>query len=119
MTQERVERAIALIMAIGIAFSALLIAFGFLASFAVGWNGSLTGAAVAQTGTTDFSDFIPRLAVLRPLAVFQFGLLVLVATPVVRVAATALGFAFIGDRLYVALCLIVLALLLGSLFFVR
>jgi uncharacterized membrane protein len=119
VTQERLERAIASIMAIGVALSAALIALGFLASFAVGWDGSLTGAAVAHTGTTDFSGLGPRLAEVRPLAVVQLGLLVLVATPVVRVAATALGFAFEGDRLYVALCLIVLALLLGSLFLIH
>jgi len=43
------------------------------------------------------------------------GLLILVATPVARVAFTAVAFAFERDRTYVLVALLVLALLLKSL----
>ncbi len=46
----------------------------------------------------------------------QLGLLLLVATPVARVALLALAFARQGDRLYVGVTLVVLAVLLYSLF---
>ena len=48
-------------------------------------------------------------------AVIQFGLLVLIATPVMRVAFTVLSFLLNRDRIYVGVTLIVLALLLFSL----
>jgi uncharacterized membrane protein len=48
---------------------------------------------------------------LRPGPIMQLGLLILVATPIARVAFSALGFALERDRLYVALTLLVLALL--------
>lgn len=45
----------------------------------------------------------------------QLGLLVLIATPVVRVFASAIAFAAAGDRLYLTVTLVVLILLLASL----
>jgi uncharacterized membrane protein len=51
----------------------------------------------------------------QPLAVIQFGILVLIATPVSRVLFSMLGFALERDWMYVAITAIVLALLLYSL----
>ncbi len=49
-------------------------------------------------------------------AIIQFGLLLLIATPVARVAFSAVAFAMEGDSMYVVITLIVLAVLLYSLF---
>ena len=46
----------------------------------------------------------------------QLGLLILIATPVARVAFSAFGFAVERDYLYVGITLFVLAVLLYSLF---
>jgi len=48
-------------------------------------------------------------------AVIQFGLLLLIATPVARVAISIVGFAMEKDRTYVAITSLVLAILLYSL----
>ncbi len=48
--------------------------------------------------------------------VIQLGLLLLIATPVMRVALSLVGFAGQGDRTYVLVTLTVLVLLLYSLF---
>ena len=104
----------AVVLAVGVGVSAALVAAGFLGSFVVGWTGSLVGATVPQTATTDFSGLVSRLVALQPLAIVQLGLIVLVATPVVRVLATALGFWREHDRLYVAISVLVLALLAVS-----
>jgi uncharacterized membrane protein len=45
----------------------------------------------------------------------QLGLLLLIATPVARVAFSVIGFALEKDRMYVVITLIVLALLIYSL----
>jgi uncharacterized membrane protein len=52
----------------------------------------------------------------KPYAVICFGLLVLIATPVVRVALSVFFFLVQGDWLYVGITLFVLAVLLLSLF---
>jgi uncharacterized membrane protein len=51
-----------------------------------------------------------------PRATIQLGLVLLIATPVARVALTLIAFAIQRDRLYVLLTTVVLALLLYGLF---
>jgi len=53
---------------------------------------------------------------LRGRGIIQLGLLLLIATPVARVAFSIWGFAEEGDRMYVVFTVIVLAILLYSLF---
>jgi uncharacterized membrane protein len=52
---------------------------------------------------------------LQPLSVIQFGLLLLIATPISRVAFSVVAFAVERDKLYMALALVVLAVLVWSL----
>src|SRR5258708_15082474 len=54
------------------------------------------------------------LLVLQPQAVIALGLLLLIAIPVIRVAASVIAFALEGDRKYVVITLIVLTILLCS-----
>jgi uncharacterized membrane protein len=51
-----------------------------------------------------------------PATIIQLGILLLIATPVARVAFALVAFAIERDRLYVAVSLIVLAVLLFSFF---
>jgi uncharacterized membrane protein len=103
------------VLIIGVVSSATLLSVAFVASLAVGWDGSLVGAAVRTRSDADFSDLATSLSRLQPIAIAQLGLLVLVATPVVRVLASLIGFALEGDRLYAAITLGVLTILLVSL----
>ena len=52
----------------------------------------------------------------RGRGLIQLGLLLLIATPIARVAFSVVGFTIERDRLYVGFTLIVLAILLYSLF---
>jgi len=52
---------------------------------------------------------------LRPASVIQLGLLLLIATPVARVAMSLVAFALQRDRVYIIVTSIVLALLIFSL----
>lgn len=116
MTPEKFRTVISAVLLVGVTASALLIGIGFLAALAVGWQGSLVGAEAAQSATTDFSGLSGRLAAFEPAAIVQLGLLVLLATPVTRVAASVVGFALEGDRLYAAITIGVLTVLLTSIF---
>jgi uncharacterized membrane protein len=51
----------------------------------------------------------------RGRGIIQLGLLLLIATPVARVAFSVVGFALERDRIYVGVTLIVLAVLMYSL----
>jgi len=119
MTPERFRALVSIVLLTGVSTAAVLIAAGFLAALLVGWQGSLLGQAVSTRPLTDFAGMLPGLAALRPAAIAQLGLVVLLATPVLRVAASVIGFALERDRLYTAITLAVLAILLTSIFFLR
>ncbi len=103
----------------GVSVAAVLMALGLLAAVTVGWSGSLIGAHPVIHDVGDFSQVLTGLLELRPVAIAQLGLLVLLATPVLRVAASVVAFALEGDRLYATISGLVLAVLLTSIFFVR
>lgn len=64
-----------------------------------------------------FAQVGQELLLFRPQAIIALGLLLLVATPVVRVAASLITFAFERDRAYATITFGVLAILLFSMFF--
>jgi uncharacterized membrane protein len=107
------------VLLIGVSIAAALIGAGLLGSFAVGWRGSLTGLPHTDVAIDSFGDLAEGLRALRPQAIAQLGLLVLVATPILRVATSLIAFALERDRLYVGLTSIVLAILLASAFLIR
>lgn len=117
MTQERFATVVSAVLLVGVSLAAVLIGAGFAAALAVGWAGA--GGDPATIDPSDFSDLLPRLQAAEPLAITQLGLLVLIATPVVRVAFSVVGFALERDRLYVAITLAVLAVLLASMLLAR
>ena len=117
--EARFERVMALVLLVGVFVSAALVLFGLAGSFVVGWTGSLVGSPTVDSATTDFSGILERLGAFQPLALGQLGLLVLIGTPVFRVGVSIVGFWSEGDRLYVALAAVVLALLALSLVALR
>jgi uncharacterized membrane protein len=52
----------------------------------------------------------------HPMGIMQLGLLILIATPILRVIFSMVAFAIEGDRMYVLFTTIVLAVLMYSLF---
>lgn len=63
------------------------------------------------------SQIVEGLLILRPQALITLGLLLLIATPVLRVAVSIIAFAFERDWKYVIITSLVLAILLFSMFF--
>ena len=107
------------VLIVGVVTSAVLMTIGFAASLVVGWEGSPRGLPPTILPPSDFSAVGTGLRELRPIAFAQAGLLVLIATPVVRVMASVVAFGLERDRLYTAITLAVLAILLVSLFGLR
>lgn len=116
MTDERLEIFIGNLLRLGVLVSAIIVALG----------GALY---LAQHGReiVNYQIFRSELPELRNLAgicasalhlrsdgIMQLGLVLLIATPIARVALAAVGFYLEGDRLYVIVSLIVLAILTYS-----
>jgi uncharacterized membrane protein len=119
MTPQRFRIMVSLVLTTGVLASAALVAIGFAAGLIAGWQATPLGGTASTADTTDFSNLPARLATLEPLAISQLGLLVLLATPVARVAASVVGFLLERDRLYAAITAAVLAILLTSIFVLR
>jgi uncharacterized membrane protein len=69
------------------------------------------------TALRNLHDIVVGAVNLESRSVIQLGLLLLIATPVARVAFSLVAFAVQGDRMYVVITAIVLAVLAYSLFF--
>ncbi|WP_374951265.1 DUF1634 domain-containing protein [Mucilaginibacter sp.] len=69
-------------------------------------------------GVPDFVQTLPGIihgiATLRGRAIIQAGIILLIATPVVRVAFSAVGFILEKDRLYTVITFIVLLIIIIS-----
>jgi uncharacterized membrane protein len=105
-----------------------LLRTGVLLAAAVVFAGGAFYLAQHHSDRTSFRAFTVEGADLRTLAgivksaghlqsegLIQFGLLLLIATPVAREALAVAGFALERDRLYLAVSMIVLAILVFSL----
>ena len=117
MTDEQIETAIGIVLRAGVIASAALVAAGGI-SYLLGHAGSVPSYRVFEGSPpelTSLRGIIRGAMALHPLFVIQLGLIVLMATPVARVIACAVGFGWERDWKYVAISLLVLALLLFSL----
>jgi uncharacterized membrane protein len=105
-----------------------LLQIGVLAAAATVLSGGVLYLVQSQSGHVDYRSFVPGSPNLRTLsgivlsaahfqsqAIIQLGLLLLIATPVARVALAVVGFALERDRLYTVVSLIVLVILAFSL----
>jgi uncharacterized membrane protein len=111
------------ILRYGVVLSSVVVAVGLalmLLAPPPGAPGTLQGALAANFGRPTLSPTALLAGVERGSAVgvMQLGLLLLIATPVTRVAASVLLFLRERDMLYVGVTLLVLLMLLFALFVV-
>lgn len=100
----------------GVLISAGLIAVGVAAFYARGvWRSPTAGSSFPHTIATVWQGALRG----EPLAIIALGLLVLLATPVLRVIVSIGAFLLEGDRLYAAITALVLLILIVSFFLGR
>lgn len=111
------ELLIARVLRIGVFSSAALLGFGLIfyliqdAAQAGDWHTSINDVA-QNSRLYKLAVLLPALFRLEPLAFVEAGVILLILTPIIRVAASVFLFARERDKLYVAITLIVLATLL-------
>jgi uncharacterized membrane protein len=116
-SDEHVELFIGNLLRWGVILAAVVTAAGGVVFLAL-HGGSIANYRVfhGQPASLESVAGVVRSALaLHPEAIIQLGLLLLIATPVARVALSLLAFAKQHDRTYMVVTAIVLALLLYSL----
>src|SRR5258708_19516425 len=112
---EKTNAIIGWILQCGVILSAAVILLGLI-MFPFHPGGFSTARLLSFPQT--LGEVWAGLLILRPQAVITLGLLLLIATPVVRVAVSLVAFALERDRRYVIITLAVLAILMISIFLV-
>ena len=87
-----------------------------LAGVAYGYLLPLLGHTAGTHFPDTLAGVIAGLKAAKPMAIVSAGLIVLIATPVIRVAVSIAAFAIEKDRTYVVITALVLAILLASIF---
>lgn len=112
-----IEIIIGALLRTGVVLAAAVVLFGasvYLAHH--GHEPAAYGVFRGEPGSlTSLSGIVRRAFHMSGSAIIQLGLLILVATPVVRVAFSAVAFTIERDYLYVCITLFVLAVLVYSL----
>ncbi len=118
------EPLIATLLLGGVGVSAALLVLGLALFLVTGRSGYgevatvavLTGPSAASQYPHSIGSILRGVAELRSFAIVELGIVVLVATPVLRVAASVFLFLAEEDRVFVAVTVAVLVLLLSSIF---
>ncbi len=118
-TDRAVEQLVGRLLQLGVLVAAAVVLFGAVLLLAHG--GSVHPAYDVFRGEPamlrSLGGIVRGAFAGQPLAIVQLGLVLLIATPVARVALTLVAFVVQRDRTYVAITAIVLALLLFGLVF--
>lgn len=115
------EQTIGILLRTGVILAATVVLIGGII-FLVRYGGTSPNYRVFHGEPSDLthvSGILHQLGGLHSRAIIQFGLLLLIATPVARVAFSVWAFARERDWVYVGVTLIVLGVLLFSLFGAR
>ncbi|MGN6507300.1 MAG: DUF1634 domain-containing protein [Tepidisphaeraceae bacterium] len=120
----KVEIAISNLLRIGVAVSLLFIVIGTVLMFLhhpeYRHSGRtlqhLIGPSKETADATPFRTMIQGIRHAEGRSVITLGLMLLIATPVVRVAVSVLAFVYQGDRVFVGITTLVFCLLLVSFF---
>jgi uncharacterized membrane protein len=115
-TDEKLEFMIAAILRTGVLAAALVVGVSgvfYLTQHHKDPPGFRT-FRMESAALTSVEGILTSAARLRPEAMIQLGILLLIATPIARVGLAVVGFYREGDRLYVAVSLVVFAILMFS-----
>jgi uncharacterized membrane protein len=116
-TDERVERLLGNLLRAGVLIAAAFVLAGGI-WYLLRFGGTPTDYRVFRGEPSELRSLggiLGGLFALTPRGLIQFGLLLLIATPVARVALSAVAFHLERDRTYVAITLLVLGTLVYSL----
>jgi len=116
-TDQKIEQIVGNLLRAGVILSAVVVLCGGVL-YLIKYGHAPADYRIFRGEPTDLksvSGIVRDAFALHSRAIIQLGLLLLIATPVARVAFSIFGFAEERDRMYVAFTVIVLLILLYSL----
>jgi uncharacterized membrane protein len=116
--EHGLEMAMGRMLQIGVTLAALVVLIGGVLYLAQngGTQRDYRHFHDASPATTTVSGIVASATLFDPRGIMDFGILLLIATPVCRVIFGVVGFAVLRDKLYTLISLIVLGVLLFSFF---
>ncbi len=116
---QDIEQFIGLQLRYGVVISSLIVLVGGL--LYLGQSGQMALPAYhefigTKAGYTSFGQIFSGIKQINAKAIIQFGVVVLIATPILRIAFSLVGFIFEKDKLYIIITLIVLSVMMVSIF---
>jgi uncharacterized membrane protein len=117
LTDEQMDRIISTLLRSGVIVAALVVLVGGIL-YLIRYGSSLPDYGFFRGEPVHLrtvSGIVQDARSFHPRGIIQLGLLLLIATPVARVAFSVLAFAWQRDRTYVIVTLIVLIILIYSL----
>ncbi|MGD0922145.1 MAG: DUF1634 domain-containing protein [Terriglobia bacterium] len=109
LTEDKARSAIAAILRYGSLISTLVMALGLIPVLLRGPVSFASGGHLVS-----FRTLFPRVARLDPAAIAEFGLLLLLVTPIFRIIVAGIAFGLEREYKYVLISLGVLAVVCGS-----
>jgi uncharacterized membrane protein len=117
VTDQNIERVVSTVLRTGVMISGLVVLFGGI--YFLTRHGREPVNYHTFQGKTSSGHYIVEIVRgalrLQGRSIIQLGVLCLIATPIVRVVVSLIGFALERDRTYVLITSLVLAILLYSL----
>lgn len=116
VSDQQLERIVSKVLRTGVLVSALVVLAGGI-YYLIRHGAELVDYSTFHGQPSidrNLAGIIHGAIALRARSIIQFGILLLIATPVARVAVSLAGFAFERDRKYVVITAIVLAVLMYS-----
>lgn len=117
VTDRSIEKMISVLLRLGVLIAGSVVLIGGI--YYLVRHGGETESYSVFHGAASEDRIVPQIVgsaiSLRARSIIQLGLLLLIATPILRVAFSLAGFAMERDRVYVLITSIVLAVLLYSL----
>lgn len=107
------------LLRIGVLMSALMVLVGgiiFIAGHANDPRPQYLSFEGESSELLHFKDILNGMAHFNGAAIIQFGVILLIATPIARIVISAIGFALEKDYLYVVIASVVLLIILVSMF---
>ncbi len=117
-SEGKLERLLGVLLRTGVLLAAFVVAIGAVL-FLLSHGGQQPHYSVFDGQPPELRSVVAIVTgafKLNTLAIIQFGLLLLIATPIARVVFSLVGFAVERDWMYIGVTAIVLALLLFGLF---
>jgi len=119
LADNDIEQFIGLQLRYGVIISSLIVLVGGL--IYLGQSGQLQLPSYhhfigIRDGNTNFGGILNGTRMLNAKSIIQFGVVVLIATPILRIAFSLMGFVLEKDRMYMFITAMVLTVMMVSIF---